>query len=49
MKLTNQENIRTMGEKGNYKYLGMMEVDTIKQVKRNEKIRKVSKKNEKAS
>ena len=27
----NQEKIRTFGKIGNYKYLGTMEVDTIKQ------------------
>ena len=29
IQLSNQESIRTLGEKENYKYLGMLEVDTI--------------------
>ena len=29
--LPNQESIRTLGEKENYKYLGILEVDIIKQ------------------
>ena len=31
IELPNQESIRTYGEKENYKYLGILEVDTIKQ------------------
>ena len=31
IELLNQENIRTLGEKENYKFLEMLEVDTIKQ------------------
>ena len=31
IELPNQEKIRTHGEKGNYKYLGILEVDTIKE------------------
>ena len=38
--LSNQERIRTLGEKENYRYLGILEVDTIKQVDMKEKIRK---------
>ena len=30
IELPNQERIRTFGEKENYKYLGILEVDTIK-------------------
>ena len=37
IKLPNQGRIRTLGEKENYKYLGMLEVDTIKQVETNAK------------
>ena len=33
----NQEKIRTQGEKETSKYLGILEVDTIKQVKMKEK------------
>ena len=31
--LPNQERVRTLGEKENYKYLGIFVADTIKQVK----------------
>ena len=44
----NQECIKSLGEKENYKYLGMLETDTIKYAKIKEKIR-VPQKNEKAS
>ena len=37
IELPNQEKIRTLGEKENYKYLGILEVDTIKQVEMKEK------------
>ena len=40
MKLTNQEKIRTLGEKEIYKYLEILEADTIKQVEMKEKIMK---------
>ena len=33
MELPNQDKIRTLGEKETYKYLGILEADTIKQVK----------------
>ena len=33
IELTNQENIKTVGEKENYKYLRILEVDTIKLAK----------------
>ena len=32
MELPNQEKIRTLGKKEKYKYLGILEADTIKQV-----------------
>ena len=32
MELPNQDQMRTLGEKETYKYLGILEVDTIKQV-----------------
>ena len=31
-KLSNQDKIRTFGEKETYKYLGILEADTVKQV-----------------
>ena len=37
IELPNQEKIRAFGEKETYKYLGILEVDTIKQVKMKEK------------
>ena len=42
MELPNQEKIRTLEEKETYKYLGILEVDTIKQVQMKEKIEKGS-------
>ena len=38
--LSNQEKIRTLGEKETCKYLGILAADTIKQVKTKEKIKK---------
>ena len=38
--LPNQERIRTLGEKENYKYLGIVETDTIKLTEMKENIRK---------
>ena len=35
--ILNQEKIRTLGEKETYKYLGILETDTIKQVEMKEK------------
>ena len=35
-----QENIRTLGEKETYRYLGILEGDTIKHVEMKEKINK---------
>ena len=40
MELPNQDNIRMLGEKETYKYLGILEADTIKQVEMKEKIQK---------
>ena len=40
MELPNQDKIRTLGEKETFKYLGILEADTIKQVKMKEKIKK---------
>ena len=37
MELLNQDKIRTFGEKETYKYLGILEADTIKQVEMKEK------------
>ena len=39
IELPNQERIRRLGEKANYKYSEILEVDTIKQVEMKEKIR----------
>ena len=39
MELPNQEKIRTLGEKQTYKYLGILEADTIKQEEMKEKIK----------
>ena len=50
IELPNQECIRTFGEKVNYKYLGISEVDTTKQSEMKEKIlERVPQKNEKVS
>ena len=38
MELSNQDKIRTLGEKETYKYLCILEADTIKQVEMKEKI-----------
>ena len=40
MELPNQDKIRTLREKETYKYLGILEADTVKQVKKKEKIKK---------
>ena len=40
MQLPNQEKIKKRGEKVIYKYLGILEFDTIKQVEVKEKIKK---------
>ena len=40
IELPNQDKIRTLGEKETYKYLGILEADTVKQVKMKDKIQK---------
>ena len=40
MELLNQDMSRTLGEKETYKYFGILEADTIKQVEMKEKSRK---------
>ena len=40
IKLPSQNNIRRLGEKETYKYLGILEADTIKQVEMKDKIKK---------
>ena len=40
MELLNHDKIRTLGENETYKYLGILEADTIKQVEMKDKIRK---------
>ena len=40
IELLNQEKIRTVREKETYKYLGLLEADTIKQAEMTEKIEK---------
>ena len=48
MELPNQENIGTLGEKETYKYMGILEADTIKQKEMKESF-KISRENEKAT
>ena len=40
IELPNQDKIRTLAEKETYKYLGILEADTIKHVQMNDKIQK---------
>ena len=40
IKLLNKERIRTLGEKENYKYLGILKVDAIKLEEMKDKIKK---------
>ena len=40
MELPRQDKIRTLGDKETYKYLGILEADTIKQVEMKDKIKK---------
>ena len=50
IELPNQERIKTFGEKENYKYLGILEVDTIKRAEMlRKKEKRVHQKNEEAS
>ena len=44
MDLPSQDKIRTLGEKETYTYLGILEVDTIKQVEMKDKIIKLERK-----
>ena len=39
MELPNQDKIRTLGEKETFKYLGILEADTIKQEEMKEKVK----------
>ena len=39
--MPNQESIRNVGEKENYKYLGILQANTIKQAEMKEKYKKV--------
>ena len=48
IELPNQERIRTSGEKKTYKYLGILEADTIKQVEMREK-KRILQENEKTT
>ena len=48
--LLNQEKIRTLEEKETYKYLGILEAGTIKQVKnKEENVKRVLQENEKTT
>ena len=47
MELPNQDKVRTLGEKETYKFLSILEADTIKQVEMKEKNKKVSQENQK--
>ena len=40
LELPNQDKIRTYGENKTYKYLGILDADTIKQVEMKDKIQK---------
>ena len=40
MEVPNRDKIRTLGENETYKYLGILEADTIKQVQMKEKMKK---------
>ena len=40
LELPNQDKIRTLADKETYKYLGILEADTIKQVEMKDKIQK---------
>ena len=44
----NQDKIRTLGEKETYKYLGILEADTIKEAEMKEK-KRISQENQKAT
>ena len=42
MELPNQDKIRMLGKKETYKYLGILDADTIKQVEMKDKIKNIS-------
>ena len=48
IELPNQEKIRRLGEKATYKYLGILEADTIKQAEM-KKIKRIPQENEKTT
>ena len=45
IELPNQDNIRTLAENETYKYLGILEADTIKQVEMKENSKRISQEN----
>ena len=49
LELPSQRKIRTLGENGTYKYLGILEVDTIKQAEMKKNLKRVSRENEKTT
>ena len=49
MEPPNQEKIRTLGEKETFKYLGILEADTIKQVDERKNLERVSQENQKTT
>ena len=50
IELPNQKKIRTLGKKQTYKYLQILEADSIKQVEiKEKKLKRVSQENEKAT
>ena len=49
MERPTQEKIRMLGEKETYKYFGILEADTIKQVKMKEKLKRLSQENMKTT
>ena len=49
MKLPSQDKIKTLAEIETYKYLGILEADTIKQVEIKDNIKKISQENYKTT
>ena len=49
IELTNQEKNRMLGERETGKYVGILEADTIKQVKMKEKIKRIPQGNKKTT
>ena len=49
IELPNQDKIRTLGEKETYKYMGILEADTIEQAKMKEKLKRIPQKTEKTT